>query len=249
MKKLEIETIPIGKLVVSEANVRKHGVDRERLKESIEKDGVLEPLHVWYNHKTGLLEIMQGQHRYYGALATGIKEIECLIHYDIGSLEEAKKWCRKQVCLQEDLDPLDKRILAEELIKEYGNLKEACRAEGLSYAKLSDWLSLKNLSEEIVEAISRNSDSPKLELPLRKLKEIARLPKEKQLEAATKVKGMNDFETRRYLKEVKMENSSRQILVDVSYTVYQTLEKQAEKNSICLEKHCSQILEKESGSK
>jgi len=254
MSKIEkirtIETIPIEKLVVSEANVRKHGVDKERLKESIEKDGVLEPLHVWYNHKTGVFEIMQGQHRYYGALATGIKDMECVIHYDIGSLDEAKKWCRKQICLQEDLSLLDKLQIARDLKKEYGSLKEGCRQEGLSYSKLSDWSSLGKLSREVVGLLfSEKSDSPKLDLPLRKLKEIARLPKEKQMEATKEVQGMNDFETRRYLKEVKMENSSRQILVDVSYTAYHTLEQQAEKNSISLEKHCSQILEKESGSK
>lgn len=251
MKKMRrIENIPIEKLVVSEANVRKHGVDKERLKRSIKKDGVLEPLHVWYNHKSGAFEIMQGQHRYHGALAAGLKGLECVIHSEIESLQDAKKWCRKQICLQEDISPLDKRDMALDLIKEYGNLKEACRAEGYSYSKLSDWLSLRKLSQELAEMLSNNSDSPKLKLPLRKLKEISRLPQEKQLETAKKVEKMNDFETRRYLKEVKMEEDltqedSMQILVDVNFQAYENLKVQAQENTISLEEHCSQILERE----
>jgi len=238
-------TIPIEKLVVSKANVRKHGIKRGRLKASIEKDGILEPLHVWYNPETGLYEIMQGQHRYYGALEAGIREIECVVHLDIQSLEDAKRWCRKQICLQEDIHPLDKLQIALDLKEQYGSLRKGCEEEGLPYPKLADWYSLRKLSPEVKNALLGISDGPKLNLPLRKLKEIARFPKEKQLEIAKAIEHMTEVEARRHLKEAKKSTSPMPILVEVSSRVYQILKEKAEEAGLRIEAYCSQILEME----
>jgi len=246
--KTEVKIVPISKLVVSEANVRKQGIEKERLKVSIEKEGVLEPIHVWYNSETDLYEIMQGQHRYYGALAAGIKELECVVHLTIQNVEDAKKWCRKQACLQEDLYPLDKLQIALDLKEKYGSLLKGCREEGLPYPKLSDWHSLRKLSPDVKNAVSTEiSDSPKLHLPLRKLKEIARFPKEKQLEIARKIEHMDDIETKRYLKEIKSENASMPILVEVSSKAYKILREKAREERLRTEEYCSKVLEKECG--
>jgi hypothetical protein len=245
MSKTRIEIIPIEKLVVSEANVRKHGIDPDRLKPSIEKEGgILEPIHVWYNSEKDVYEIMQGQHRYLGAKAAGITELECVVHLDIKTLADAKQWCRKQACLQEDLDPLDKLQIALDLKKQYGSLRKGCHEERLPYSKLSDWYSLKDLSPEVMEIISNKiSDSPKLDLPLRKLKEVARLPKEEQLQVARKIEGLNDVQTRRVLREIKSEADSMPVLIDLSYKAYSVLKERAERDNFRLEQYCSKILE------
>lgn len=245
-QKTRIEIVPIEKLVVSEANVRKHGVDKDRLRVSIEKEGILEPIHVWYNSETGLYEIMQGQHRYYGALEAGIQELECVVHLTIHNLEDAKKWCRKQACLQEDLDALDKLQIALDLKEEYGSLKRGCEEEGLSYSKLSDWYSLRKLSTEVREAISKEiSDSPKLDLPLRKLKEVARFPREEQLDIAKTIEHMNNIETKRYLREIRNQTASMPILIEVSSKTYQILREKAGEEGLRIEQYCSKVLEME----
>ena len=245
MSKTRVEIISTEKLVVSEANVRKHGIDPNRLKPSIEKEGgILEPIHVWHNSEKDVYEIMQGQHRYLGAKGVGITELECIVHLDIETLEEAKKWCRKQACLQQDLDPLDKLQIALDLKEAYGSLRKGCEEEGLSYSKLSDWYSLRKLSTEVKEYISNKiSDSPKLNLPLRKLKEIARLPKEKQLHVSKKIEGLDDVQMRRVLREIKGEVNSMPILIELSSETCNVLKRRAEQNNLRLEKYCSKILE------
>lgn len=244
-QRTQIEIVAIEKLVVSEANVRKHGIDPTRLKSSIEKEkGILEPIHVWHNSAKELYEIMQGQHRYLGAKELGISELECVVHLDVKTLEDAKKWCRKQACLQEDIDPLDKLQIALDLKKQYGSLLKGCKEEGLSYSKLSEWYSLRKLSPEVKKSISSGiSDSPKLNLPLRKLKEIARFPKDQQLEVARNIENLDDLETKRYLREAKNGTAPMPIIVEVSFRAYQVLKDEARKEGIRLERYCSGILE------
>jgi ParB/RepB/Spo0J family partition protein len=247
MNKTTIEVIAMEKLAVSDANVRKQVTDKHRLKESISKEGVLEPIHVWKNQESGIYEIMQGQHRYHGALDAKLKELECIIHLNIQSLEDAKKWCRKQVCLQEDLGPLDKAQIAIDLEHEYGSLLEGCKQENLSYTKLSDWFSLRKLCPEVRQAIAQPeiSDGPKLDLSFKDLKEISRFSQDRQMEVAKSIQGKTEVEKRICLKELKGENSSIPVLVEVTFEVYQTMKQKAAEKSLRIEQYCSEILEKE----
>jgi hypothetical protein len=134
-----VQPVPIEKLQVSEANVRKEHIDWEELLPSIEKEGIKEPLEVWHNLETDIYEIMNGQNRFLCAKHLDLKEVSVLVFHDVSNLREAKRWCRRKAVLQRDISDRDKKQIALDLIQEYGNLKKGCEEEGYSYSKLWEW--------------------------------------------------------------------------------------------------------------
>lgn len=172
--------VPIELLEICESNPRKHDVilNIEGLKESIKREqGVTEPIHVWFDDKVKKYMIIAGQRRFLASKDI-LKEIECIFHLDIHSIDDAKKWCRREYGYREDLHPLDKLKIAEDLTEQYGSLRNGCQAEGLPYETYKKWYSLRRLSDDIKTKMGNGSPQP----GLKELVEISRLPPSKQLE-------------------------------------------------------------------
>ena len=86
MKIKEFKWIPLNQLKVSEENIRKTMVDREKehLKQSIKKLGILDVLTVVYNEDKQTYEIIKGQRRFLAAKelkseGVPIKELPCIV--------------------------------------------------------------------------------------------------------------------------------------------------------------------------
>ncbi len=190
--------IPRNKLVVSEANYRKRFEKKdESLGKSIEKEGIQEDIHVWHNKENDIYEILAGQRRF---LNSADDQIPCILHKDITSLEDAKKWCRREYATREDLTPEDMLQIALDLKEKYGTLKDGCAKENLSYSRMRHWLKLERVRKAIREEASRQETSLKV------LESLSSVPQEKQDEAWKDVKGRTSAEAAEILKQYNTES-------------------------------------------
>ena len=239
--KTETIVLPLGDLFVSEANVRKHGVSKDRLSETIAKEGFKDyPIHVYLDKKgeegqgENKYGIMDGQHRYYGSLAAGIKELECILHLDIQSLEDAKQWCRREICYGEDILPIDKMKIAIDLARQYGSVRKGCEKEGLPYERLKHWYRLRKVNPTIPK-MGHSAPS------LRDLVRIAKYPYEEQLKIAKDIQGLNELDKEKYFKEKDGKESTVYLWIEIPVGLQQALERLATEKKLTVEEFCIKL--------
>lgn len=84
---LPVEYVPTNELEGLEGNV----LDQDKLaplRESIPTEGIKEPVHIMYNHKTGDTFIGEGNHRVAVARELGLSEVPAMVHRTSWTLAE-----------------------------------------------------------------------------------------------------------------------------------------------------------------
>jgi len=199
--KYNVSLIPIEKLSISEGNIRKLCVEAEELIPSIQKEGVKEPLHV-YESKDGYA-IIDGQRRFLAAKKIELTSLPCIIHPEIENEAQAKEYSFIQTLLKKDANPLDKAKAIREMKTKLGTLQKVHEKYGIPISTLSQYDSLNDLDPEVQDMMKVSTVETGKPLPYKKALEIAKLPKDRQLELAQKVLYSDQLETQKILWEEK----------------------------------------------
>jgi len=200
--KYDATSIPIEKLSISEGNIRKLCVEAEELIPSIRKEGVREPLHV-YQNKDDRFAIIDGQRRFLAAKKIGLTSLPCIIHPEIENEAQAKEYSFIQTLLKKDANPLDKAKAIREMKTKLGTLQKVHEKYGIPISTLSQYDSLNDLDPEVQDMMKVSTVETGKPLPYKKALEIAKLPKDRQLELAQKVLYSDQLETQKILWEEK----------------------------------------------
>ena len=200
--KYEVNWIQIEKLSISDGNVRKLCVEAEELIPSIKKEGVKEPLHVYKNKDDGFA-IMDGQRRFLAAKKIGLRSLPCIIHTEMENEAQAKEYSFIQTLYKKDVHPLDKAKAIREMKTKLGTLQKVHEKYGIPISTLSQYDSLNDLDPKVQDMMKVSTVETGKPLPYKKALEIAKLPKDRQLELAQKVLYSDQLETDRILLEEK----------------------------------------------
>jgi len=156
----EFKWISLNQLTVSDENIRKTLIDREKeaLKRSIRKLGVLDVLTVVYNEDKQTYEIIKGQRRYLACKElksegfSEIKELPCIVkEKDIAkdSIEESLVDELERVAV--DTNDTGKAII--KLVEYYGSINKVSQELGVA----EDWLNY------YIQHLSLNEPAPAIE--------------------------------------------------------------------------------------
>jgi ParB family chromosome partitioning protein len=151
-----IPNLPMGKIKVSDCNIRKREPKRglESLQESMESKGLLQPVTVIGPRDDGTYELIMGQRRFLAAKDLGWKEIPAIVIK--GPVDEITKI---EMSLSENIhsqEPFDSDILEafRRLYKEkYHKVTEIQKEVGISTTAAYDYIWLLEAPEEIINLI------------------------------------------------------------------------------------------------
>lgn len=142
-------------LINPNKNQPRLGFDEEKLSDltnSIMVHGLIQPIIV--KKVKNKYEIIAGERRWRASRQAGLKEIPCIL-MDINEETSAKLAIIENV-QREDLNPIEEARAYEKLIKNYSLTQEEVAKEvGKSRPYISNTIRLLNLSEEIIEQISK----------------------------------------------------------------------------------------------
>lgn len=233
MRAGELKDIGLSRLSVSDGNIRKLEVEADALIPSIEKDGIREPLHVYCSGDG--YRIIDGQRRFLAARKIGLKVLPCLILPGVGDDVQAQEFSFIQTILRKDVHPLDKARVVKELIARLGSLEAIHQKYAVPKSTLSQWNSLNDLDQSVRKLVSSTVELRQGEqgLSYKKAIEVARFPRERQLEIAQRLLPLkNDCEIQQVLREEKGRSLDPErklpVLVTFPHCVYSALEKAAE---------------------
>ncbi len=130
----------------------------EELKNSIEKNGVLQPILVRRNPENNRYQLIAGERRYRASLMAGLATIPAIVR-ESESVEDLELAITENL-LREDLNPIEEAESVLEL-KEMRNYTDQQIAEitGKSRTSIAEILSLNRLPDKVKEEC-RNSDIP-----------------------------------------------------------------------------------------
>lgn len=148
-----VTMIPMDEIMRNPSQPRKN-FDEDKLKllsESIQANGVLQPLLV--EEKDGRYVIVAGERRYRAARMARLEAVPCIVKEF--TMQERMEASIVENLQREDLNPIEKAVALDELIKKCGYTQETCAKRiGISRPAVSNLLRLLLLPERVREAVA-----------------------------------------------------------------------------------------------
>lgn len=177
----KFRNLPIEKIKRGRWQPRRH-FDPDALKElteSIEQQGVIQPLVVRFDKTDGKYELIAGERRWRASMQAGLYEVPAVTRNEL-SLEQACAAALIENIQREDLTPIEEALAIQQLIKEFKlTHQEAADSIAKSRSHVTNLLRLLELSEEVQALLDRGK------LDIGHAKPLLPLPKRYQIELAT----------------------------------------------------------------
>ncbi len=177
----QLRNLPIEKIKRGRWQPRRH-FDAQALTEladSIERQGVIQPLVVRFDKVDGLYELIAGERRWRAAMQAGLYEVPVITRNEL-SLEQACAASLIENIQREDLTPIEEALAIQRLIEEFKlTHQEAAESVGKSRSHVTNLLRLLELSEEVQALIDQRR------LDVGHAKTLLPLPKRYQIELAS----------------------------------------------------------------
>lgn len=158
----KIQEIKLDDIEVSELNTRKNlnaGTEDsslDDLAESIEKEGVLNPVTV--RRKGDKYELIIGQRRFLACKRIGKSTIRAEIREDLNDAD-ARALSLAENVMRADMHPLDKAEALNELYQEHGTYQKVSEKTGISPPTISKYTNLLELPEDLREELGTSDGS------------------------------------------------------------------------------------------
>ncbi len=151
----EIKNIKISDVAIGQAQTRTREVskDIEELIESIDKQGLLQPIMVNKSDKEGKYEIILGQRRLLACQRLQKKEILAAILSEKVSAIQAKIISFTENLVRRDPCKPDCIDVCTDLYKKYGSMKDVAKETGLPYHKVCEYVKYDRLEPEMRELV------------------------------------------------------------------------------------------------
>lgn len=157
--KESIQNLDINLIVPNENQPRQefHQEALSDLANSIKVHGLIQPIIV--RKLKDKYEIIAGERRFRASRAAGLKEIPCIIK-DVDT-EISAKFALIENIQREDLNPIEEALAYRNLMKNYNLTQEELAKEvGKSRSYIANTVRLLNLSEEVIDYISKGELTP-----------------------------------------------------------------------------------------
>lgn len=151
--------VPIDQIIANRRQPRENFDEAalERLVDSIQKNGILQPIIVRRHDQQ--LEIVAGERRWRAAKRAGLKEVPVVIRENVSESELLELALLENV-QRVDLNPIEKAKGYKRLLEEFGKTQEdIAKGVGQDRATIANTLRLLELPNEIQDAVQRNSIS------------------------------------------------------------------------------------------
>ncbi|MCU7829583.1 MAG: ParB/RepB/Spo0J family partition protein [Candidatus Thiodiazotropha sp. (ex Myrtea sp. 'scaly one' KF741663)] len=149
------------------------------LAESIEQQGIIQPLVVRFDKTDGMYELIAGERRWRASMQAGLYQVPALARNEL-TLEQACAASLIENIQREDLTPIEEAQAIQRLIEEFKlTHKEAAESVGKSRSHVTNLLRLLELSEDVQTLLDRG------QLDVGHAKTLLPLPKRYQIELAT----------------------------------------------------------------
>ena len=151
----EIKNIKISDLVIGQAQTRVREVakDIEELAESIDKQGLLQPIMVCKSDKEGKYEVILGQRRLLACQRLQKEEILAAILSEKVDSIQAKVISITENLVRRDPCKTDYIDVCTDLYKKYGSMKDVAKETGLPYHKVCDYVKYDRLEPEMRDLV------------------------------------------------------------------------------------------------
>jgi ParB family chromosome partitioning protein len=177
----QFRNLPIEKIKRGRWQPRRH-FDPEaltELAESIEQQGVIQPLVVRFDKADGMYELIAGERRWRASMQAGLYEVPVIARNNL-TLEQACAASLIENIQREDLTPIEEALALKRLIKEFKlTHQEAAESVGKSRSHVTNLLRLLELSEEVQALLDQGK------LDIGHAKPLLPLPKRYQIELAS----------------------------------------------------------------
>jgi ParB family chromosome partitioning protein len=177
----QFRNLPIEKIKRGRWQPRRHFDPQAlaELAESIEQQGVIQPLVVRFDKTDGLYELIAGERRWRASMQAGLYEVPVLTRNEL-TLEQACAASLIENIQREDLTPIEEAQAIQRLIEEFKlTHQEAADSVGKSRSHVTNLLRLLELSEAVQALIDKK------QLDVGHAKTLLPLPKRYQIELAT----------------------------------------------------------------
>ncbi|MCG7961651.1 MAG: ParB/RepB/Spo0J family partition protein [Candidatus Thiodiazotropha taylori] len=177
----QLRKIPVEKIKRGRYQPRRHfdPVALAELTESIEQQGVIQPVVLFFDKVDGMYELIAGERRWRASMQACLYEIPAVVRKDL-TPEQAGAMSLIENVQREDLSPIEEALALQRLTEEFKLTHlEVAKSVGKSRSHVTNLLRLLELSEEVQTLL----DQKKLDVG--HAKPLLPLPKRYQIELAT----------------------------------------------------------------
>ncbi|MEW8437697.1 MAG: ParB/RepB/Spo0J family partition protein [Candidatus Thiodiazotropha taylori] len=177
----QLRNIPVEKIKRGRYQPRRHfdPAALAELTESIEQQGVIQPVVLFFDKVDGMYELIAGERRWRASMQACLYEIPAVVRKDL-TPEQAGAMSLIENVQREDLSPIEEALALQRLTEEFKLTHlEVAKSVGKSRSHVTNLLRLLELSEEVQTLL----DQKKLDVG--HAKPLLPLPKRYQIELAT----------------------------------------------------------------
>ncbi|ODB85938.1 hypothetical protein A3194_12325 [Candidatus Thiodiazotropha endoloripes] len=177
----QYRNIPVDKIKRGRYQPRRHfdPVALAELAESIEAQGVVQPVLLFFDKVDGMYELIAGERRWRASMQACLYEIPAVVRNDL-TPEQAGAMSLIENVQREDLSPIEEALALQRLIDEFKlTHQEAAKSVGKSRSHVTNLLRLLELSEDVQMLLDQGK------LDVGHAKPLLPLPKRYQIELAT----------------------------------------------------------------
>ncbi|MCG7928928.1 MAG: ParB/RepB/Spo0J family partition protein [Candidatus Thiodiazotropha lotti] len=177
----QLRKIPVDKIKRGRWQPRRH-FDPEALRElseSIEQQGVIQPVVLLFDKTDGLYELIAGERRWRASMQACLYEIPAVVRNDL-TLEQASAMSLIENVQREDLSPIEEALALQRLSDEFKLTHlEVSKSVGKSRSHVTNLLRLLELSEDVKNLLDQG------QLDVGQAKPLLTLPRRYQIELAS----------------------------------------------------------------
>jgi ParB family chromosome partitioning protein len=198
--KMQLLEIPVDKIYISEANVRRRKVKvgLDELKDSIRRIGLLQPIIVF--QKEDKYELIVGQRRFLAVKELGWEKIPALVTSPPSDVAEGKIASLSENIHRKELPRRDIIDACDYLYAKYGSARAVAEELGVSESTVRNYLPLRLAPEPLIKMIEEKEISL---TDARKAVQAGGADEEKVMKIAKELKKMTKEEKRRFTDIVK----------------------------------------------
>jgi len=204
-KIIEYKDIPLGDLVIGKGQVRTldPGKDIEKLADSIDKQGLLQPIVVCEATQAGKWEILTGQRRFLAHKMLKRTSITAAVLDERVDEAEAKAISITENLIRRNLSGTELIDGITFLYNKYGSAKAVHEATGIAYDDIRHYVKFPRLMKPLQEMVKQGEVDIKVALKAQDAVEVGGEPPREQdaVKLAREMKTMSDPQRKKLVKE------------------------------------------------
>jgi ParB family chromosome partitioning protein len=197
-KRLQLDSLTIG---LGQIRLRDVSAGINELAQSIDKQGLLQPVVVAPTGEEGKYELILGQRRFLAHKELGRDTIMAQILDERVNEIEAKILSLTENMMRRDISRRDKIDVCTALYKKYGSMKDVAQETGLPYNEVRQYVKYDRLRPELKELVDRDEVGLDVALRAQDAASVTEHTREDAIKLAKEMAGMSGAQRDRLARE------------------------------------------------